>query len=140
MTKEVFARKLLVAGRHLQPEEIQNEIRAVLKVCRHEATHPNIVKVLRHGTFPKSRHVFLGLELCEFNLEWYINERLWKPTTEEVLAAGPDTEPQLAFFVRARYVWAIMIQITSGLEHIHSLKEVHRDLKPRNGRFSLKTS
>jgi hypothetical protein len=30
-------------------------------------------------------------------------------------------------------MWTIMRQVTSGLEHIHRLREVHRDLKPHNG-------
>src|SRR5436853_3372413 len=106
--KEVFARKLLLAGRQLPPEEIQNEIRAVLKVCSGASTHPNIVKVLRHGTLPISRYVYLDLELCEFNLEWYIIKRLWRPTSEEMSKKGEDRLPQLDLTVRARYIWVIM--------------------------------
>jgi serine/threonine protein kinase len=134
VTEEVFARKLLLAGRQLHPKEIQNEIRAVLKVCCGETPHPNIVKVLRHGTLPITRHVYLDLELCEFNLEWYIKKRLWKPTGEELSETGSSRLPQLELLTRARYIWVIMMQVASGLEFIHGLKEVHRDLKPRNGR------
>jgi len=31
-------------------------------------------------------------------------------------------------------VWNIMVQLTSGLAHIHSQGEVHRDIKPRNSK------
>lgn len=134
MTKEIFARNLLQPGRELTLKEIQNEIRAVEKVCLAENPHPNIVKVLRHGTFPMTRHICLDLELCEFTLECYIKERLWKPTSEEIAdAAGEQGGPKLELLTRTRYIWAIMFQVASGLEFIHGLKEVHRDLKPRNG-------
>ena len=132
VTKDVFARKLLLAGRQLPPEEIQNEIRAVRKVCSGANTPGNIVKVLGHGTLPVSRHVYIDLELCEFNLEWYTRERLWRPTRKERSKTSDDGFPQLDLMERVRFIWIIMWQVAKGLEFIHGLKEIHRDLKPRN--------
>lgn len=37
-------------------------------------------------------------------------------------------------------LWTIMRHVTSGLEYIHSLREVHRDLKPQNGMDSEPTA
>jgi serine/threonine protein kinase len=68
-------------------------------------------------------------------LEWYIKERLWRPTSEELsTAAVQGSVPQLDLVLRARYIWFILMQVAHGLWHIHGLKEVHRDLKPQNGK------
>jgi hypothetical protein len=34
-------------------------------------------------------------------------------------------------------LWTILRHITRGLEYIHSLREIHRDLKPHNGTFPI---
>jgi serine/threonine protein kinase len=139
ITKEVFARKLLLSARQLPPEIIDNEIRAALKVCRKDGAHPNIVTVSRHGTLPITKHVYLDLELCAFDLEWYIKERLWRPTSEELSTTVQGSLPQLDLVLRARYIWLILMQVANGLCHIHGLKEVHRDLKPQNGKARTRT-
>jgi serine/threonine protein kinase len=63
------------------------------------------------------------MELCQFNLEDYIR------------GGWPD-----GFDIKSRFaskemivIWEILGDIAKGLTFIHSLKEVHRDLKPRNG-------
>ena len=107
--------------------------------CRKDGAQPNlnIVTVLRHGTLPITRHVYLDLELCAFDLEWYIMERLWRPTGEELSTTVQGSVPQLDLVLRARYIWFILMQVANGLCHIHGLKEVHRDLKPQNGTATL---
>ena len=56
------------------------------------------------------------MELCDFNLEIYIS-RNWTVRPWQRLAQ----------------IFTIMRDIANGVTYIHLLKEVHRDLKPRNG-------
>ena len=37
------------------------------------------------------------------------------------------------------HVFDIMHQICRGLTYIHSLSEVHRDLKPKNGKYNVES-
>ena len=122
-----FARKLIQAGATKELDQVvSNEVRALLKFC-HPATHSNIITILRHGPLANSTYYFIDMELCDFNLNTYIEE-LWTPTPDdERLGFLPD-EPNR----RMRYVWTIMSQIASGVTHIHSHKVIHRDLKPQN--------
>jgi len=87
---------------------VQNEQRAVVKLCRD--SHKNLVSVLSVGRFADSSHYFIDMELCDRNLEDYIQ-------TSKV------------DIVR---IWGIMSDISEGAAFIHSQSEVHRDLKPRN--------
>jgi serine/threonine protein kinase len=107
-------------------ENVENEVRAVEKLCK-PGTHKNIVAVLRHGNLHSS-YYFLDMELCDLNLESWI-ERKW----------DQRIEPELRYFManapsrmRLGQIWDIMEDITIGAAYIHSKQEVHRDLKPRN--------
>jgi serine/threonine protein kinase len=93
--------------------DIKNELRAVEKLCVHE-THPNIVKVLRHGKLPNSPYYFLDMELCGDNLETFIKNHC---------RVGGTAVAVLTLFK----------DIVAGIEYIHANGEVHRDLKPANG-------
>lgn len=109
-------------------EDIENEIRAVLKVCE---GHENIIRFLDHGTLRLSPNYFFDMELCEHNLDTYI-KLLWTPSHLEKLlwaCSEPIVDPK----VRLRYTWVIMGQIANGVNFLHSKSEIHRDLKPRNG-------
>ena len=94
-------------------EDIDNEINAITKLCTTGA-HGNIVVVLRHGWLKSSPYYFIDMELCDKSLEQYIQ-------TSKVEIDG---------------IWRIMGDITNGVAFIHSHKEVHRDLKPRNSTLS----
>src|SRR5271155_1500029 len=85
---------------------IENEQRAVWKLCRDSNRH--LIAVLGLGIIDS--HYFIDMELCDKNLEQYIQ-------TSNVDIEG---------------IWAIMRDVTDGVAFIHSHKEVHRDLKPRN--------
>ena len=110
------------AGR-VRKEDIENEIRAINKLC--SIRHEHIVHVYTHGTLnPNSSYYCIDMELCSMNLEEYIQGkktaglRYWFPasTPEDLLN-----------------VLEIMIQIMTGLSYIHGANEVHRDLNPQNG-------
>jgi serine/threonine protein kinase len=114
-------------------EEIQNEVRAVTKLCLSQP-HENIVKVVQYGMLSDSEwpYYFFDMELCEYNLDTYIH-RLWTPSCLEEMLADSCNEPIVDPKPRMRYIWVIMAQITNGIVFVHKNKEVHRDLKPRNG-------
>jgi len=75
----------------------------------------HIVQVLRHGWLDSSFYYF-DMELCDLNLEQYI--------------LGGD-ESSITYDINK--LWDIFREITRGLDYIHRLHHVHRDLKPRNG-------
>lgn len=127
----MFARKLVRPSWRFTLEEVQNEARAVAKLCK-PGSHDNIVSVLRQGLLPKSSYHFLDMELCDFSLETYIH-RQWTPIMADKIpyfTTIDEQEPATKF----SQILNIMRDITSGVAFIHLQKEIHRDLKPRNGR------
>ena len=113
--------------------DIQNEIRAIQKVCSEQGTHQNIVKVLKHGNIRSGEYIYIDMELCAINLENYI-PILWKPSKEERAKMRQTGVTRIyALDLRMRYVWVVMMQIANGITFIHRQSEVHRDLKPQNG-------
>jgi serine/threonine protein kinase len=91
-----------------------------------------VVSVFRHGLLSTS-YYFLDMELCELNLEDYI-ERKWTSLIIRKVSYFTNDQPSR---MRASQIWDIMQDISSGVAFIHSNKEIHRDLKPRNGRASV---
>jgi serine/threonine protein kinase len=120
LTLQGFARKLIRPFGGVTDEDIRNELRALDKLCTHHVD--NIVRLLRHDFLPQSVFYYIDMELCSFNLEDYIQ------------GGWPN-----GFGVKSHFasrailvIWEILGDIAKGLAFIHSLKEVHRDLKPRN--------
>lgn len=105
----------------LESGEVRNEVRAIKKLC--DGTHENLIHVFAIGELSESTHVFIDMELCAFNLKDY-NKSNWMYDVAH--GHSPD-------FIAAR-TWRIMRQIANGLVFIHSHGEVHRDIKPQNGR------
>lgn len=105
---------------------LQNELRVIDKLCIVPNVHKNIVTVIRHGELLNSYH-FIDMELCDLDLATYL-DRQWSPVEMERTPIGMDQNLNM----RMEQVWKIMMDVTSGLAFIHSHKEVHRDLKPRN--------
>jgi serine/threonine protein kinase len=68
------------------------------------------------------------MELCDINLETWI-ERKW---TEETKTKLPYLTADIPTRMRIDIIWHVMEDVTKGVGFIHSKKEVHRDLKPRN--------
>ena len=124
---KTFARKLIRPFGEVKLTDIQNEIRAVEKLCK-SGTHKNIVAVLNHGKLPPWFY-FLDMELCDLNLESYINRR-WTPALQKRIQYFTSELPSS---MRTAQLWHIMEDMTCGVAFIHQHKEVHRDLKPRNG-------
>jgi serine/threonine protein kinase len=114
----VFARKLIRLFGGVTTEDIENEARAISKLCG-PGTVGNIVEVFNHGWLPRDRSCyFIDMELCSETLEQWILKR----AQEGPLFGGER-------------VLAVVRDIAAGLSYLHALQAVHRDLKPRNGTY-----
>ena len=109
---------------NIKQEEIDNELRAVNKLCKSE--HPNIVQVFQAGALIGDSSVyFIDMELCDFTLKQY--------------SSGEDVPFLPSWHIvreRANFqesLYQITNQIVDGLIFIHENQEVHRDLCPSNG-------
>jgi serine/threonine protein kinase len=71
------------------------------------------------------------MELCDFNLYTYIQGTLPSQMLSKVphLFLDDHSTPQREISQACQ----IMTDIMKGVAYIHSLDEVHRDLKPQNG-------
>jgi serine/threonine protein kinase len=97
------------------------------RLCRD--AHPNIIEIIQHGRLREnSVFYYIDMELCNFNLEEYIQGQRCAPrllSWASVLQYGEG--PFFTCF--------ILQQIISGLKFIHDHNEVHRDLNPQNGKI-----
>jgi serine/threonine protein kinase len=70
------------------------------------------------------------MNLCDLNLDDYLYSKAGLNISAlglpPPIAAAPESSKPIL-------IWDIMQQIADGVNYIHSLGEVHRDLKPRNG-------
>jgi serine/threonine protein kinase len=111
-------------------DDIENEIRAVLKLC--VRGHQNIVRLIGHNWLHGSSYYAIDMELCDLTLAEFVNgkrevvERSWS----ENLEGYNDAEEACQYWLG---ICSIFVDITNGLSFIHSFKEIHRDLKPSNG-------
>jgi serine/threonine protein kinase len=111
-------------------DDIKNEARAIDKLC--QTPHDNIIKIFQHDRFsPESPVYFFDMELCELNLEQYI--QCGKSGIRGLL----DWEIALKDGHHEFLVIAIVQQLLSGLAFIHDLDEAHRDLTPQNSTTSI---
>ena len=68
---KTFARKLIRPWAGISQSVIDNEVRAINKLCR--CRHPNIVQVLGYGWLKADgAFYFIDMEVCEISLEKYI--------------------------------------------------------------------
>ena len=111
----------------VKEQDIANEVRVIAKLCETNK-HKNIVAVFRYGKFPPS-YYFIDMELCDITLDMYIHRR-WTPEIELKLFYFTKTPPPR---MQMSQLWDIMEDITCGITFIHLHKEIHLDLKPRNG-------
>jgi len=105
--------------------------------------HRNIVTILGLGWLKQSLNqcYFIDMELCEFSLCEYIDYHYNRPTSSAVAIDAVEEFPP-AFICkpcsnveRFKNMWTIGSHIAQALEFMHTLKYVHRDLKPGNGMF-----
>jgi len=131
---QVFARKLVRAFGVLTDEDVLNEAHAINKLKDH-GTSENIVSILHHGWMAESVYYYIDMEVCGINLEEYIAT---PAATTYISSENPRLFGTKFGECGMWNAWDIMEQISGGVEFIHSCEQVHRDLKPRNGRIFLK--
>jgi serine/threonine protein kinase len=126
---QTFARKIIRLFGDVTIQDINNEARAVRRL-REAGGHPNLVEIYRDGWLKShsSPSYFFDMEYCEHTLEYCLNKLADKEDK-----AIRDGEGQVIAQQRTQTALQIAIDITAGLEFIHSNGQAHRDLKPRNG-------
>jgi serine/threonine protein kinase len=121
---KAFARKLIRLAGRIRQTDIDNEVRAIKKLC--QCKHSNIIQVLGFGQFePEGVTYFIDMELCEISLQEYIEGR----TVNDLIDWNTIRIRQEVH----EHAYKILQQILNGLIYIHCFHEVHRDLSPNNG-------
>jgi len=85
-----------------------------IKLLQESDDHSNVIRY--YCSQQSDRFLYIALELCTASLEDVIEKK-----TDECSAILDDMNP-------VKVLW----QIANGLNHLHSLKIVHRDIKPQN--------
>lgn len=129
---QAFARKIIFLAGPKELESCQiypdNEVRIVSKLMA-TGGHQNIVRILRHGWLEQNCSYYFDMERCPLTLEAFIRFRFREVLgLQQFFGVHGASDPQGVFGM-----WHIIIDATSGLDFIHNLNEVHRDLKPGNG-------
>jgi serine/threonine protein kinase len=115
-----------------QAADALEEIEAIQRLST-KGNDINLVAILDHGRI--AGFCYIDMEICNGNLEDYIKgirPRRFEGSLNPLFDAfGIEHIGEIAT------IWDIMEQISSGLCFIHSCREVHRDLKPRNSTSTL---
>lgn len=133
---EIFARKLIRPFATLTKEDVQNEARAITKLCIQG--HRNIVRVYRHKHLKGSGYYAIDMEFCDLTLADYISGDRESVAKTEQLVASDGFITRTENVLRWHDLVRIMQDIANGLEFIHSNNEIHRDLKPNNSSSMMK--
>ncbi|KAF8941162.1 bifunctional endoribonuclease/protein kinase ire1 [Haplosporangium gracile] len=86
-----------------------------VRLLQESDDHPNVVRYFRSEQC--DRFLYIALELCSAALDDIIERGHMQPFRD----LSATLEPQ-----------KVLYQIISGVHHLHSLKIVHRDIKPQN--------
>ena len=121
--KPQYACKIIREQHGITPKDIDNELRAIRRICT--TGHENIVQVYAdwRETVNGVPSCYIVMELCGPNLEEYLNGC----RREEYTIWDWWFNPGFGYFSMDGQV-----DMVSGLVFIHSMNEIHRDLKPAN--------
>ena len=107
-------------------QDMFNELRAILKIFKYR--HNNIVEIFKVGRQPNVSGFYIDMEYCHGTLDEYNGERR-KESSRQL----QWKDAQSSFSIES-FLIQIFLDIANGLEFIHELNEVHRDLKPGNSK------
>lgn len=120
-----FARKVIRPFAGVTNVDIDNEIRAIRRLCKTD--HPNIVQVFDYGKLKvDGMFYFIDMVLCQTSLEAYLRGRVEVSGADWATTCGDEKK-----MLETSYT--ILQHIVNGLFYIHAVGEVHRDLSPHNG-------
>lgn len=103
--REVAVKRMLLSHYDVASQEIS--------LLQESDDHPNVIRYYCNKTDPQ--FLFIALELCS-------------GTLEDIIKRPADFMDLRGNLLSSH----ILYQIASGLNHLHSLKIVHRDIKPQN--------
>lgn len=122
--KPLYACKIVREQYGISPDDINNELRAIRRICT--TGHKNIVQVFAEWRerLNVGSCCFIVMELCDHNFEQHLDECHRRRYTVFDW-----------WFHNRKGIFSMELEldILSGLVFIHSMNEVHRDLKPANG-------
>ncbi|QLQ80919.1 hypothetical protein HG537_0E02740 [Torulaspora globosa] len=89
-----------------------------IKLLTESDDHPNVVRYFCSEFTQK--FLYIALELCS-------------ATLEELIEPNKELNESIEFELKGKVDWVdVLKQIASGVAHLHSLKIIHRDIKPQN--------
>lgn len=106
------------------------ELTTLIALCRSD-TAENVVQVIDHGWLSRHTDMYYDMELCDANLYNYLSAD-WDEDQKKKMPWFTDVN-ELGKLARGLQIWNIMIDISAGINFIHSKRFIHRDIKPRNG-------
>lgn len=119
--------------------DIEREVRNIISLLRN-GENANIISILDHGVLGSTSDCYyIDMELCDFTLHEYIKSRSGGVSCVLSIPIHDSMAPvfvrnDCTSLMRTRNIWEIAIHIACGLEFMHSHAQVHRDVKPSNGR------
>ena len=107
----------------------ENEVNAIVLLCKE--SHPNIIEVLEHGQLSAAQY-YVDMELCYISLEDLLKQEERDDRKEDWFLHWPIKD----FNDRLFFIIALIQELANGLYFIHNHDQVHRDIKPGNGKLS----
>jgi serine/threonine protein kinase len=130
---KAVSRKLIRIPQRSLEESIRNEVQAVASICKHGG-HQIIIPILGHGWLIKCVLHRYGVGVLEPGGIYQRADLLCGVDIEAIPISNPtfvrnDCDPTR----QVENMWVIAMHIARGLEFLHSLGHIYRDLKPSNG-------
>jgi serine/threonine protein kinase len=136
---QVFARKILRVIGQVSTADLENERKNIAALIENGG-NKNIITIINHGWMRELDYYFIDMELCELTLHDYVKYLAGSnelPFDIDASMSPVFIEKESSPFVRMHNTWTIGSHMASGLEFMHKHHQVHRDLKPHNGKTAI---